>query len=240
MSTALANFLFEAVNVLLLAAALGYFFFKPVRAALDRERDQRAQADAEVARLRAEAEELTGRAKASWAAADAQITEHRERLLSAARAEVARLKEQARSEQTSERQAFDKDLRAAREAQTDELAAAVGEVAAAGVRRLLDSVAGPDLDTALVRAAVEELRRTPSATGGTLVECPRPLGAGARAELAAVLGPDFAERIVPELGAGVRVTTGAGQVDATAAGFARLAAREVARISRGPDGSDGG
>ena len=42
-----ANFLFEAVNFLLLAGALGWLFFRPVRTALDAERERRAKEEAE-------------------------------------------------------------------------------------------------------------------------------------------------------------------------------------------------
>ena len=42
MSPELTNFLFEAANVLTLAAVLGWLFFEPVRAQLDKERAARA------------------------------------------------------------------------------------------------------------------------------------------------------------------------------------------------------
>lgn len=235
MSPVLADFLFEAINFLVLAAALGYFFFRPVRSALDRERDERVAAEAEADRVRAEADELAGKARQAWTSADADIADQRERLLAAARLEAARLKERARTEQDAERRAFDGQLGAAREQQTDEVASAVGEVAALAVLRLLGTIEGPDLDIALVRAACTELAVVRAADGSPVeVESARPLGAEALACLVGALGDGFVQRIVPELGAGVRITTHAGQVDATAAGIARLAAREVATTSRGP------
>jgi F0F1-type ATP synthase membrane subunit b/b' len=240
-SAVLANFLFEAINFLILAAALGYFFFKPVRSALDRERDARASADAEAARVRAEAEDLAKKALQTWTAADADIASHRERLLAAARDEGARLKEQARTEQAAERLAFDKQLRASRQAQTDDVASAIGEVAALAVLRLLGTIEGPDLDTALVRAACTELAGVRPSDGSPVeVESARPLSPDAVASLTGALGDGFVERIVPELGAGVRITTQVGQVDASAAAIARLAAREVAATGRGanPGGAD--
>ena len=229
MSTPLADFLFEAVNFLILAAVLGWLFFKPVRSALTRERDDRARVEAETARLHADADDLASRTRQAWAGVDADIAEHRERLLAAARADVARLKEQARAAQAAERAAFDDQLRAAREAEAEQVAGIVGALAGASVSRLLEAVDGPALEAALVRLACEELAALPRTDGGAEVESARPLTEAERAALAGVLRDGFGERVVPELGAGVRVTTGAGQVDATASGFARHAAHELTR-----------
>lgn len=230
MSSTLADFLFEAVNFLILAVVLGYLFFKPVRAALNRERDERARVEADTARLHADADELARKARDAWAGVDADIAEHRERLLTAAHSEMAQVKEQAREVQAAERRSFEAQLRAAREAQAGELASVIGQVAAGSVVRLLTTIDGPELDSALVRTACAELGPAPGAHGRPAdVESARPLGADDLAELSRALGGDFTRRVVPELGAGVRITTATGQVDATAAGFARLAAREIAR-----------
>ncbi len=70
MSSALANFLFEAANFLLLAAALGWLLFKPVRRALDAERARHAREEDESKRLRAEAEVLAREARSAREAAD--------------------------------------------------------------------------------------------------------------------------------------------------------------------------
>ena len=238
MSPAFANFLFEAVNFLLLAGALGYLFFKPVRAVLDREREGRRRDEEERARLLDEAESLNREARVARQATDADLELRRERLLAAARLEVARNQELARQAQAAERHAFDQELHAAREAETHALAATLGEVAAASVTRLLASIDGPDLDAALVRSACEELRKLPEAarTAAT-VETAHPLTADSRAQLGDVLGPAFPEHVVGALGAGVRITTGVGQIDATAAAFARLAAREVSHTSAGYSGA---
>ena len=103
------------------------------------------------------------------------------------------------------------------------------------VMRLLVEIGGPDLDAALARAACLRLAALPAASraGSVAVETARPLDAETRARFVEVAGPAAAvkDRVVPELGAGVRVITSGGLVDASAAGLAAWAERElVARI----------
>jgi F0F1-type ATP synthase membrane subunit b/b' len=231
-SPAAADFLFEAANLLLLAAALGWLLFRPVRAALDAERDRHARAQAESAERRAEAERLSAEARAVRVAADQDAEERRRALLAAARQEAARLLDEARRVQAAERRAEAEERDAVTRRQAVALAGAVGEIAADALRRLLETLDGPALDLALVRAACAELGAVPAAARATArVESARPLGAEALRLLAGLLGEGFQAGTVPELGAGVRVTTSAGQVDASALALARQAAREVAGLA---------
>lgn len=235
MSPALANFLFEVVNFLLLAGALGYLFFRPVREALDREREGRMKLDQERARLLEEAESLNREARIARQTVDEELELRRERLLSAAQLDLARLHDRAEQAQSAQRNAFEQELSAAREAETHALAATLGRLAAASVTRLLGSIDGPDLDASLVRAACAELRRIPkSARTSVSIEAAHPLSADSRTQLEELLGPSLSVRLVDALGAGVRITTGVGQIDATAVAFARLAAREVTQAVAGP------
>lgn len=228
MSPALANFLFEAANFLLLAAALGWLLFKPVRRALDAERERHEREVQEGRRLRDEAEALAREATAAREASRLEASRRREEILAAAKREVAALLEEAKRAQALERRSLERELQREREAQAAALAETVGRIAADSVARLLDALNGPSLDAALVRGACDELRALPSAArGAALVEAARPLDAASRALLEGALGGGFEERRVRELGAGVRVTTSAGQVDATAAALARRAARAL-------------
>ncbi|MFO0749623.1 MAG: hypothetical protein U1F43_28730 [Myxococcota bacterium] len=100
-------------------------------------------------------------------------------------------------------------------------------MAAAAVERLLASIGAPALGTMLVAEACAELALLGHvAPGEAVVASARP--SAARARLEAVLGAPREWRIRPELGAGVRVDTARGQVDATALGLARHAAAAVA------------
>lgn len=228
MSTALANFLFEALNVLLLAGALGWVLFKPVRAALDAERERHNHEDGERKRLLAEAETLARGTREQHAAAERETERSRQELLAAARREAAGIVEAARATQAAEQTRFDRELALRREADAATLADTLGRVAADSVRKLLATLDGPSLDRALVRAARAELDAIPAAGRvGARVESARPLDVESRRVLGAALGDDFPERVVAELGAGVRVTLPAGQVDATARSLARQAAKAL-------------
>jgi F0F1-type ATP synthase membrane subunit b/b' len=232
MSPALTNFLFEAVNFLLLAAVLGWLLFKPVRRALDAERARHDREVEESKRLRAEAESLANDARAAKTAAGHEADERRRETLEAARQEAAEIVEAARKAQLDERRRFEQELSSRREAEASALADVVGRIAAESVRSLLHTVEGPELDAALVRAARAELDAVPrEARKAAVVESARPLDAKSRSLLQAALGDGFRERVVPELGAGVRVTTPAGQIDATATSLARQAASTLKRAA---------
>jgi F-type H+-transporting ATPase subunit b len=239
-SPTLANFLFEAANFLLLSAALGWVLFKPVRRALDAERERHAKEEDEAKRLRAEAEALAQEARAVREAAEREGARQRSEALAAARAEAARIAEEARASEARERQRIEGELEARRHVEAVALADTMGRVAAESVRRLLLSVGGPSLDAALARAATAALRQlTPAARASATVESARALEADARGFLEEALGCTVRERVVPDLGAGVRVTTPEGQVDASAESLAREAARAVsAAVGPTPGGGD--
>ncbi len=235
MSPALADFLFETVNFLLLAAVLGYVFFRPVRRALDRERDARAREAEHGQRLMAEAEEARAAAQAERDALEAELDARRDAALADLQRETEDTRRRARAADATERQAQAAALRADREAETQALADEVGRVAGASVGRLLADLPGPDLDDALLRRAVAELGALPEdGRRPARVDSARPLTPEARSALTEVLGEGFAEQVIDDLGAGVRVTTPAGQVDATAAAIARTAAREISRQGARP------
>jgi len=233
------NFLFETVNFLLLVGALGWLFFKPVGAALDAERDRRAKEEGAAAEQRAQAEALGKEARAALEEGGRETERRRAEILAAAEQQAARIREDARQAIEGERRTFARELEAGRQAQASALAEAVGRIAAASVRHLLDALDGPSLDLALVRGACEQVRGLPqSARRAATVECARPLDPASRELLEAALGAGFSERTVAALGAGIRVTTTAGQVDASALAIGRLAARTLA--SAAADASDRG
>lgn len=230
MSASVADFVFELVNVLVLAGALGWLLWKPVRRALDTERQRHASGEVEAATRRAEAERLVSEATTMRAEAERAGARGREEIIAGARAEVARIVEEARAHAVEQRSAVQHELEAARRASAEQLAGAVGEIAARSVRELLEKVSGPSLDDALIRAAGDRLRAMPSNGKAITIDAARPLLDEQRRSLAAAAGRDIHERVVTELGAGVRITTAVGQIDATAAGMARDAARQIAAM----------
>ena len=235
MSPALATFLFQAANFLVLAAALGWFLFKPVRAALDAERDRHAQAEEQVVALRREAETRQREASEARGKLATEIEQQRAALLSAAESDAARIKEEARRVQVEQQRLLQRDSGAAQRARSAQLAETLGRIAAASVRRLLETLDGPSLDAALLRAAHKEIAALPvEARRAAVVESARPLEAPSREQLSSLLGEGFVERLAPDLGAGVRVTTPQGQVDASALALAREIAREVTEAANVP------
>jgi len=235
-SSALANFLFEAGNFLLLAAGLGWILFRPIRRALDAERDRHNKEEEDQQRRHTEAEALAQQTRDAHQATVREAAARRDEALAAARQEAARLVDEARKAQTAEREVFQREQQSRREAEVLTLADTLGHIAGESVTRLLQTLDGPSLDDALIRAVCDELRAQPTAARGPVVlESARPLDDQAKALLQAVLPGGFEQRTVAELGAGVRITTAGGQFDGTAVSVARTAARAVTAAGGAPD-----
>jgi F0F1-type ATP synthase membrane subunit b/b' len=227
-STALANFLFEAANFLVLAAALGWILFRPVWRALEGERERQSAEEAEATRKREEAARLLAEASEMRGGLEQELEKRRSELLAEARREAHRVREDARNQQAAEIRKINTEMKSARAVQVRELAGPLGRIAGTSVESLLKTLDGPSLDAALVRAACRELSGMPEAgRQEARVEVARPLEEEARRMLGEVLGENFKEQVVDDLGAGVRVTTSAGQVDASAPALARQAAEQV-------------
>jgi len=231
MSPWLSTFLFQAVNFLFLAGALGWLLFKPIRRGLEAEQTQYVERQRQVEARLAEAE----RARAEVEAQRAPLERERERVREDARQAAARqaaaLLAEARTQAEQEREALRLELEHRRFAWREGLENEAAALAARAVFQLLEWLAGPELDTALARAACRELQSLPTgALGHVVVESARPLPPEARelvgAALAGVPGVEF--RSVPRLGAGLRIVTGAGLVDASASGLAAYAERALA------------
>ncbi len=237
MSPSVATFVFESVNFLLLAVFLGWLFFKPVREALQRESEERRRAEQQAKEKEDKAQALLDQAAQLRRGIDAELEQVRARQLARTRDEIETLKDAARRDQQSVAEQAERRLEAARRKQAKELAISVGQIAGEAVRQLLDQVNGPALDAALVRAACERLSGVVNTGGTALVEHARPLDEQSRRLLTSVLG-EFRERGAPELGAGVRITTSEGQVDATATSFATQAASDVADRIELADGAE--
>lgn len=238
MSQSLANFVFEALNFLLLAAGLGYVLWKPARRALEAERQRYEAQQAHSEQLRQQAEGLLSEAKTAQLAAASGARDERDKLLAAAQQQADALISQARQTQESLRDAFAQEQEHARSAQVAALVDPIARLAADSLRSLLAELDGPELDTALIRGACQRLRELPQASRQQAqVESARPLSEAGRSLLEQALGAPLRARAVPELGAGVRVTTPDGQVDATALALARQAAQGVRDSAAKPSNS---
>jgi len=238
------TFLFEAANFLLLAAVLGWFFFRPVRAALERRRSELESDQRAGAAARAEAEQALEEARARRGDLDQSLEGLRDRVGREAERERERLVEAARTQTQREREAFKEELVSLRRAQARSLAEDAAFAAREIVVRLLEQMGGPDLERALLGVACRELERLreTGVLAPVVVESAAALDEEALAALAraaAVARPDARGRVDPSLVAGLRVLTARGLVDASAAGLAAQAERVlVGRIEGEMAGHD--
>jgi F-type H+-transporting ATPase subunit b len=233
------TFLFEVGNFLLLVALLGWLFFRPVRELLERRRAALQAEEEAVAAKRAEMERALAEVESRRGALETSVAELRERVREDAERERANLLEGARAQVQRERESFQAELEALRRGQ---LGAAIHDAAAGAsemVRRLLERIDGPDLESSLLEAARRELAALASSAplAPLVVESAsalKPEGLAALAQAAGVPLAQVTQRTTPELLAGVRVLTARGLVDASAAGLAAHAERMLAsRIEAG-------
>jgi F-type H+-transporting ATPase subunit b len=235
------TFLFEAANFLLLAAVLGWLFFRPVRSALERRRGELEEERRAASEAHAAAERQIREARAQRAAQEASLEELRDRVQRDAEAERERLVEEARAQMQRERETLKDELASQRRAQARSLGRDAAFAAREIVTRLLGEIEGPDLERALRRAACAELEalRAAGPLAPVIVESARPLEDEAAADLARAAGvtaADVSRRVDPDLVAGVRVLTARGLVDVSASGLAAQAQRVlVAQLERGSD-----
>jgi len=228
----LTTFLFEAANFVVLAAVLGWLFFEPVRRALT---DRRAafEADAQrAAETLAHAETVRQEIDTAHANLYAELNELRTRELEAARQQAGQLLTNARTAAERERETRRREAARISDAQRNALAQVAAAAAAETVGRLLEQIGGPDLQSALIRSACQQLQALPQDTFAHVkIESAAPLSAEQREALKDALGPaaagaDF--RTLAELGAGVRIATAKGLIDASVSGLARFAGQSLA------------
>jgi F-type H+-transporting ATPase subunit b len=239
-----ATFLFEAANFLLLAAVLGWIFFRPVRDALERRRAALESERRAAAQARGEAEQALERARAQRSELEGSLDELRQRVRREAEAERDKLLESARAQTQREREALKEELVSLRRGQVRALARDAALAARELVVRLLERMEGPDLEDALRRAAVYELEelRGAGALAPVVVDTAHELDEAALARLAEAAGVEPGElqqRVDSELVAGLRVLTARGLVDASAAGLAAQAERVLARRLEREEPRDG-
>jgi F-type H+-transporting ATPase subunit b len=227
---AASTLVFEVVNFVVLAIALGWAFTKPMRRLLDDERATRSKIETETASAAAEAQKTRAELERRLAAAESDAEAVRAQAREDAERRAEEIVAQGRQRAEAERRRAARELEQQRRAAVDELAA---DLARAVESIVLDVFlrAGADVDAVLARAANEELSKMLT-TGGdhVVVESAHPLTDEARSVLRIAMGSAFETaqlRVVPELVAGVRVSGGAGLVDASARGIAANAARSL-------------
>ena len=222
--------LFEAANFLLLAAVLGWLFFRPVRDVLERRRSELQSEQQAAADDRVEAERVLQDALARRAELEDSLEGLRERVQREAETEREGIVEAARGQMQREHETLKEDLVSLRRAQARSLNLDAAVAAREIVVRLLGEMEGPDLEHGLLRAACRELEtlRSLGPLAPVVIESVRPLdnaALAAVAEAAGVAVVDVTPREDPELVAGLRILTARGLVDASAVGLAAQAER---------------
>jgi hypothetical protein len=227
MSPTVSTFALELVNFLVLAGALTLLLFKPVRAALDQRIAGRKQEEEALAARVADANRLSHELAARQQSYETEVAALREERLSAAEREAAATLARAHDAAAAEQEALRQRLHRIEQAESDRLAAGIASAAGLCIERLLAYIDGPALDSALVEAGCRELRQMSAASlGSVVIESARPLSAHALEMLKAAIATradSVQEEVSSELVTGIRITTAAGMVDASAAGFARHA-----------------
>jgi len=226
------TFLFEAANFLLLAAVLGWFFFRPVRDALERRRAELESERSSAAQARAEAQRILEETRARREELEDSLESLRARVQHEADLERERLVASARAQMQREREALKGELALQRRAQSRSLVRDAALAAREIVVRLLDEMGGPDLEQSLLRNACRQLGGLNEAgyLGPIVVESARALDGDALAalvEAAKVRQEDVSHRVDSDLTAGLRVLTARGLVDVSAAGLAAEAERAL-------------
>lgn len=227
MSPTLSTFLFELTNFVLLALLLGWLLFKPVRAALaTRQGEEKRRAEALDARA-AETDRQRAAVEQRRHVFEAETAELRRGRVAAADQEAAAIVTRAHEAVERERDSVKRGLAQLERDQVERLSAAVAAATHASIVHLLATLNAPDLDASLTAAACRQLKALQGRDLGlVLIESARPLSDNARAAIALVLSTEASAtefRVMPDLGAGVRVTTGQGLIDASAQGLARQA-----------------
>jgi F0F1-type ATP synthase membrane subunit b/b' len=217
------TFLYEAVNFAVLAALLGWLFFKPARQALQQYRRRQEEAIENAEKIRADAERLHADIDAQRASLNQELNRLRTEELDSVRRQAQQLLAEADALAARKQTDAIRRVRHLEETETSELGQAAACAAASVVGRLLEQINGPALESGLVRSACEELRKLSKETLGTVrIETARPLSPEDRAKLAEALNgmtPDVSAHVNEALKAGIRIWTAQGLIDASLAGL---------------------
>lgn len=233
MSPTLTTFLFESANFLVLAAALGWLFFKPVRQALADRREKFESDNRQATQKLAEAEKTQQEINVTRDNLQAELNDLRTSELEAARRQADQILTDARSVAAREREMSQRLAAQMSDTQRDTLAEVSAAATVDTVGRLLKTIGGPQLQSALIESACQQLRSLPQeGISPVKVESTQPLSPDQITSLKNALGAaaDSADfRTVDGLGDGVRISTGRGLIDASVGGLVQFASQSLVK-----------
>lgn len=235
MGDSLWTFAFEIANFVMLAALLSWFFFKPVRKAIEKQQNDVHQIEEQAKSKLAYAETLenelnqqrqsvTQELEHMRLSARASASEESERILANARAEVDRELDQIRIK------ALQID-----QAQARHLAQFIAIKTTVAINKLLADINGPKLESALISAAVRQLETfSGEMLAPVSVASATELEDTVKQQLCAAVGQPInavAFHVLPELIGGVRISTAQGLIDASISGLSRYTEQELTESS---------
>jgi F-type H+-transporting ATPase subunit b len=243
------TFLFEVLNFLVLAFVLHRLLYRPLRAAIDKRKEENEQAKAEAEAARKEADSAREQLAAKLAQADKDRQELLRKAAEQAEAEKARRLAEAEIAAQAVRDQARRDTEQFRQDTIDGLEVEVGMLAVGLAERILTQACDASLNGQLAQHLVKTIRavtgderdriRRDTGTGEVVVESATALDEPARLHVAAavheLLGRacDVKIEVKPALVSGALLRAGGRVWDATVAG--QIGAAKAA-VSGGSDG----
>ncbi len=233
MSPTVTTFLFEAANFLVFATVLGWLFFKPVRQAITNYREKFEADNQLAAQNLAEAEKVRKEIDDTHAHLQAEMNELRASELEVIRRQADQILMEARAAADREREQSHLQASRMSDVQQDRLGEVSAMVTAEMVKRLLEQIGGPDLQSSLIQSACQRLASfSQDSIAPVKIESSLPLSEEQVTEIKDALGSaatsaDF--RMVDGLGVGVRISTAKGLIDASASGLSQFARQSLVK-----------
>lgn len=232
MSPWLTTFLFEAANFLILAAALTWLLFRPVRNAIEKRRESIAQEQQQADEKRAEAERVHSEIEQRFAKLDQELHNQREAARKEAAHEAEQIVSEARNAADRERAALKRQITYLEHSRIERLSQIIAATAGQAVERLLKDLADTDLETLLLQEGCQRLKSLrDDLTAPIVVESAQDLSEAEKSALKEVIessGQSIEFHTTDEWKIGLRISTNRGLIDLSEAGLAKFAERALA------------
>lgn len=241
MQDSLWTFAFEIANFVMLAGLLGWFFFKPVRNAIEQQQDEARQLEEQSKAKLAYAENIEKELNQKREHVSQELEEMRAAAKRSADREGEQIIAKARADAIEELAQLKGRKIQIEQAQARQLAKFISDKTTNVISKLLKDIDGPDLESALLQASIRQLEPISSSRLAPVsVETATELDAESKIRLCeAIHQPQDSVLflVIPELIGGLRVSTSQGLVDASIAGLARYAEQELTKGASLPQGN---
>ncbi|MCA9068171.1 MAG: ATP synthase F0 subunit B [Planctomycetaceae bacterium] len=231
MSPWLTTFLFEVANFLVLASALTWLLFRPVRNAIEQRRESIADEQKQAADKLTEADRIKNEIKQRFTELDQEIQQKRETARQEATKEAEQIVADARSAADRERAALQRQITYLEHSRIERLSQIIAATTGQTVGRLLEDLGNSDLRVLLVQEGCQRLQAlSEDLTVPVVVESAWDLSDAEKSSLQEAIGPSgqpIEFHTVQQLKAGLRISTNRGLIDLSEAGLANFAERAL-------------